>query len=337
MALGTDNASLKMRGLSTDGTEVFFDADDGDDGDSCDDLQTEKLPLSPRLSTCTSTSLSSMNSLSVMEGKQLAQLFDKGIDDEGCASILSIDLVHVREARALRRAEAVASDSCPSTPTRVLGQCEQTQLRELFVRQVTPESCAKILHLDVNAVKDFNSEEAVTRAGWLQQRFAVPHSLPTFASNIVDSAKRRAFACVATRPHFIYDKAFRVSAASTAVGTVAGGAVGGGTGTVLGGMIGAVAGMGPALFTFGMSIPVAATIGSGVGLCIGTVSGATVGAVAGGASGYAGFTYRDTLWEKASSTAKMLGMGNRMHKLKLKSLTAVPTDEDVADAPVVAG
>merc|ERR1712136_193009 len=59
-------------------------------------------------------------------------------------------------------------------------------------------------------------------------------------------------------------------------------AVGAGTGAVVGGAVGIV----PALFTFGLSIPVCATIGGSIGLCSGTAVGSSVGAIGGGAAGY---------------------------------------------------
>merc|ERR1712137_285060 len=52
------------------------------------------------------------------------------------------------------------------------------------------------------------------------------------------------------------------------------------------GVAGGIVGIVPALFTFGLSIPVFAAVGGGAGLCVGTAVGGTTGAVGGGAVGY---------------------------------------------------
>merc|ERR1719219_2116413 len=59
-----------------------------------------------------------------------------------------------------------------------------------------------------------------------------------------------------------------------------------------GGAVGAVCGIVPAIFTFGLSIPIGAAIGAGTGLVVGTAVGGTVGLVGGGATGYGAFTKR---------------------------------------------
>jgi len=103
---------------------------------------------------------------------------------------------------------------------------------------------------------------------------------------------------------------FHATAASAAGGAVVVGAGGGAAGLVSGGMIGAAVGLVPALFTFGLSIPIGAAIGGGTGLCVGTAAGSTAGAVGGGATGYHAHTYRKEIrsgasgiWTKASTYA----------------------------------
>merc|ERR1712216_568909 len=61
---------------------------------------------------------------------------------------------------------------------------------------------------------------------------------------------------------------------------------------VAGGAIGAACGVVPALFTFGLSIPVGAVLGGAAGLCMGTVAGGTVGLVGGGAAGRWAYKHR---------------------------------------------
>merc|ERR1711971_1479405 len=60
------------------------------------------------------------------------------------------------------------------------------------------------------------------------------------------------------------------------------------TGALVGGAVGIV----PALFTFGLSIPIGAMIGGGAGLCVGAVGGSSAGAVTGGAVGYGAYSKR---------------------------------------------
>merc|ERR1740138_1251691 len=91
---------------------------------------------------------------------------------------------------------------------------------------------------------------------------------------------------------------FQCTTAGAAAGTLVCGAAGGSTGTLVGAALGVV----PAIFTFGISIPVGAAIGGGLGLC----AGGSVGAVGGGAAGYAGYTYRKELGESKTKAYKTL-------------------------------
>lgn len=77
---------------------------------------------------------------------------------------------------------------------------------------------------------------------------------------------------------------FKVTAATT----TAGAAAGGGAGAIIGTTAGAALGLIPALFTFGLSLPVGAVVGG----CVGTAAGTTAGAAGGGAIGYGGYTYK---------------------------------------------
>merc|ERR1712232_1030054 len=91
------------------------------------------------------------------------------------------------------------------------------------------------------------------------------------------------------------NKAVQVTAASAAGGAVTLGTAGGVTGLATGGTIGAAIGLVPALFTFGLSIPIGAAIGGSCGLVAGTAVGGTTGLVGGGAVGYGAFTKRDEI------------------------------------------
>jgi hypothetical protein len=83
--------------------------------------------------------------------------------------------------------------------------------------------------------------------------------------------------------------AAQATSAGAAGGSVTVGAAGGGLGLLAGGAAGAAVGLVPALFTFGLSIPVCAAIGGGAGACLGTAAGGTTGFVGGGAVGYGAY------------------------------------------------
>jgi hypothetical protein len=236
-----------------------------------------------------------------MELKQLAQMLSKGIDEEGCAAVLNVDVSVVRQL-----CEEMG-DKSQGSPQKGLAEREQEQLRTLFARQVSPNSCSEILHIDVESVKEFQAQENASKQGIITKA-------SIFTAYLVGAttAKSHIFAGAALK--LARNPTFQVSTASAGAGTVVGAVTGGATGTVVGGVAGAAAGTVPAIFTFGLSIPFTASIGSGIGLFIGCVSGATFGAVAGGASGYAGFTYRkeirlttSKLLEQACCAAQVVG------------------------------
>merc|ERR1712087_193431 len=110
----------------------------------------------------------------------------------------------------------------------------------------------------------------------------------------------------------VSDKEVQATAKVAAGGAVVVGTGGAATGFVAGGVIGAAVGVVPAIFTFGLSIPVMAMVGSGIGVSAGSAVGGTTGAVA-GAGGYRAYTNRElirssvaSMYGKACSSAKSL-------------------------------
>lgn len=81
----------------------------------------------------------------------------------------------------------------------------------------------------------------------------------------------------------------KASAACAAGGAAVLGASGGLMGLTTGAGFGAAVGIIPAIFTFGLSIPIGAMIGGGTGLCVGTTVGGGVGFIGGGAVGFCGY------------------------------------------------
>lgn len=123
------------------------------------------------------------------------------------------------------------------------------------------------------------------------------------------------------------NRATQATSAGAAGGAIAMGAVGGGLGLVTGGAAGAAVGLVPALFTFGLSIPVCAAIGSGAGACLGTAAGGTTGLVGGGAVGYGAYgaySHREEISLGASEAlAKLGGMTESVkEKAKEKATTS---------------
>jgi hypothetical protein len=86
------------------------------------------------------------------------------------------------------------------------------------------------------------------------------------------------------------DETVQVSAASAAGGAAILGVGGGAAGLFAGGALGAAIGFIPALFTFGLSIPVGAVIGAGCGTLAGVTTGGAVGLVGGGVTGYGAYS-----------------------------------------------
>jgi len=84
------------------------------------------------------------------------------------------------------------------------------------------------------------------------------------------------------------DPQFQTCTVATAGGAITFGTVGGTFGLASGVVLGSAAGVVPALFTFGLSIPVGGAMGGIGGLCAGTL----VGSSAGGVGGFTTYKYR---------------------------------------------
>lgn len=88
------------------------------------------------------------------------------------------------------------------------------------------------------------------------------------------------------------DRGVQVGVASAVSGGVVVGAGGAATGFAAGGLAGAAVGLVPALFTFGLSIPIGAAIGAGCGAVAGGAVAGSVGFTGAGAAGYGAYTKR---------------------------------------------
>lgn len=88
------------------------------------------------------------------------------------------------------------------------------------------------------------------------------------------------------------DRRVQVTAGGAGVGAAALGTAGAAGGALMGGTVGALIGVVPAVFTFGLSIPVGAIIGGSSGLLAGGAVSASVGFAGGATGAFVGYTYR---------------------------------------------
>jgi hypothetical protein len=95
------------------------------------------------------------------------------------------------------------------------------------------------------------------------------------------------------------DPQVQVTAAAAVAGSAAFGTAGGTVGVAVGSVVGAAVGIVPAVFTFGLSIPVCAVAGAAVGGGAGATVGGTTGLVGGGAAGYYGYAHKDEIRKNA--------------------------------------
>lgn len=99
-----------------------------------------------------------------------------------------------------------------------------------------------------------------------------------------------------------YQAATVTAVGGAAVGSTSGAAVG----LVSGGTVGAIVGLVPAIFTFGLSIPLFAAIGGTCGAAAGAVAGGSAGFVGGAGAGYGAYQRKDKLGKIASDSASFV-------------------------------
>jgi len=114
----------------------------------------------------------------------------------------------------------------------------------------------------------------------------------------------------------------QVTAASAVGGAAVLGTGGAATGLFMGGAAGAAIGIVPALFTFGLSIPVGAVIGGSCGLCLGGAVGGTSGFVGGGTTAYGAYTKRSEIRSLFARVDAKLGAGLGLTLVYLKAAKA---------------
>jgi len=139
----------------------------------------------------------------------------------------------------------------------------------------------------------------------------------------VDRTKARAKAVGEVVTDVAADKCVQVTAASAGAGAMALGTAGAASGALVGGATGVLIGLVPALFTFGLSIPVGAVVGSSAGVCMGGAAGTTAGFAGGGVAGCVGYKCR------AMPGTLLRGMREGMHAVT--GGTLIPSVGDQTD------
>lgn len=120
------------------------------------------------------------------------------------------------------------------------------------------------------------------------------------AIETVQVARAKAVDFAAGAREAVKEQSFQAAALSAAGGAVLAGAGGGAAGLATGSLVGAAFGLVPAIFTFGLSIPIGAAIGGGTGLVTGAAAGTVLGASGGAAMGYSVHARRDKIAEVAN-------------------------------------
>eukprot|EP00930_Biecheleria_cincta_P028485 TRINITY_DN19888_c0_g1_i1.p1 TRINITY_DN19888_c0_g1~~TRINITY_DN19888_c0_g1_i1.p1 ORF type:complete len:354 (-),score=77.98 TRINITY_DN19888_c0_g1_i1:217-1251(-) len=114
------------------------------------------------------------------------------------------------------------------------------------------------------------------------------------------------------------DRHVQVTVAGAGLGAASLGTAGAAGGACMGGAAGALVGLVPAVFTFGLSIPVGAFVGGSAGLILGGAAGASTGFAGGAAAAYVGYRQRGLpaaalsfAGQKAQQASQALGLAGR--------------------------
>lgn len=194
-----------------------------------------------------------------------------------------------------------AADLYASTKMKALG------LTERFVTPVYVGAMGRVQNIRDTYVVPVTTKTIEVYVSAKDRAIKVSDQATARALLAADSTKARVVELGSNARVVASEPKTHVAAAAATGGAVALGASGGATGLAAGGAIGAAVGVIPALFTFGLSIPIGAAIGGGAGLCVGVTVGSTVGFIGGGAAGCSAYSRRDSLrsgalgaWKRAS-------------------------------------
>lgn len=138
-----------------------------------------------------------------------------------------------------------------------------------------------------------NTAEGEYKDGVVQRQIAVlqAKTKKTFEEGMGHATRAAALAKKKTMD-VVSDRGAKVAVVSAVGGGAVVGTGGVATGFVVGGALGAAVGILPALFTFGLSIPLCGALGAGCGVVVGGVAGGATGAAGAGAIGYGAYAKR---------------------------------------------
>lgn len=124
----------------------------------------------------------------------------------------------------------------------------------------------------------------------------------------------------------VKDVQLQTAAVAATGGALLAGTSGGVAGFLAGSAAGAACGVVPALFTFGLSIPIGAAVGGAAGMCAGVVTGSAAGLVGGGVTGYGAYAKRQEICSGASDAwAKVSGLAESVKERANISASFVKT------------
>jgi len=153
------------------------------------------------------------------------------------------------------------------------------------------------------------SAVTVTECSWAKR-------LQEHTGPIVSRSKQVAVGLTTSARQMVSEPSFQAASVTGAGAAVVLGTGGGAAGLVGGSAVGAALGVLPALFTFGLSIPVTAAAVGAAGCIAGAVVGSSVGLVGGSMAGYGAYTKRIQIrqaatgaWEKAEGSKEVLKAG----------------------------
>lgn len=223
---------------------------------------------------------------------------------------------------AVSKGYATVMGKVQQAQTTAMASASSAQARATDVLRRTVDTAARYIPAPVAAkaveVRDYTLAKKAAAAATAASAKA---TLDARLNEAVDCTKTKAQDLATEAKAIAADPKYQVAAASAAGGAVTLGTTGGAVGLTAGGAMGAALGVVPALFTFGLSIPIGAAIGGGAGLCVGTVTGGTAGLVTGGAAGFAGYAKKDQISGGASGAFSKVGSATEAVKAKAISST----------------
>jgi len=171
------------------------------------------------------------------------------------------------------------------------------------IRSATVYICAKLYDVyDVLVLRPARAVKAANRR------------VSDGVRNSTEYTKAKAHATAKFVKESAADRRVQVTVTGAGLGSTACGVAGAATGVCVGGSVGALVGLVPAVFTFGLSIPIGAMVGGSAGLMLGGAVGSSAGFAGGGAMAFLGYTYKGVpaaAFNQVKSAASDMGiLGN---------------------------